>query len=500
MRDGRAGIEDVPDWLGQRAASLPDRPALITRDGSLTFAELDRQVAQTARRLAGLGMVEGSRVALLLRNGAPFVIMTHALARLGAVMVPLNTRLAAPEVTGQLAGSGATWLVHDDALAAAAEAAAAAVPGLVRLPLDEIARAREADGSLRSRIALGAVQGIIHTSATTGRAKGVMLSFGNHWWNAIASALNLGLDRNDRWLAPLPLYHVGGLAILWRSVIYGIPALVHEEFEPETVNRTIEAEGVTIVSVVSTMLTRMLDERGDRPYPPSLRCVLLGGGPAPAVLLERCLRSGVPVAPTYGLTEAASQVATLLPEVLPHRLGSVGKPLFSTEVKIEDGEILVRGPSVMLGYAGLPEETARALRGGWLHTGDMGYLDDEGYLYVTERTEDLIISGGENVYPAEVEAVLLNHPGIEDAGVVGLPDAEWGQIVAAALRLRPGVRMTDAEVRAFCRQHLAGYKVPRRIWFVTDLPRSASGKLIRRALRERVLATLAPPDSPEAGV
>lgn len=489
MKDGKAAAVTMPDWLGQRAAALGDRLALIAGDERLTFAELDLRVTQTARRLAGLGVAAGVRVGLLLRNGAPFVVLTHALVRLGAVMVPLNTRLAAPEVVWQLAGSRAAFLVHDHDLAPVAEAACRSVPGVASVSVRDVARVREADVPLYDRIDLSALQGIIHTSATSGRPKGVMLSFGNHWWNAVASAFNLGLDRGDRWLAPLPLFHVGGLAILWRSVIYGIPAVVHEGFDPEAVNRAIDEEGVTIVSVVSTMLRRMLDARGERPYPPSLRCVLLGGGPAPASLLDRCARLGVPAAPTYGLTEAASQVATLLPHDLPRRPGSAGKALFPTEIKIEEGEILVRGPAVMLGYAGLPDETARALRGGWLHTGDLGFLDDEGYLYVTERREDLIISGGENVYPAEVEAVLMAHEGVEDAGVIGLPDAEWGQAVAAAVRLRPGVRLTEADVQIFCRDRLAGYKIPRRVWFVDDLPRSPSGKVIRRMLRDQAPAS-----------
>jgi O-succinylbenzoic acid--CoA ligase len=208
----------------------------------------------------------------------------------------------------------------------------------------------------------------------------------------------------------LPLFHVGGLAILVRSAIYGIPALVHQSFDPAAANRAIDQDGVTIVSVVSAMLQRMLDERGDRPHPPALRCVLLGGGPAPRSLLEACVWRGVPVVQTYGLTEAASQVATLAPADALRKLGSAGQPLLPNELRIERegasasagqvGEILMRGPTVMCGYANRPEETARALQDGWLHTGDLGYLDDEGYLYVVSRRSDLIITGGENVYPA----------------------------------------------------------------------------------------------------
>jgi O-succinylbenzoic acid--CoA ligase len=329
---------------------------------------------------------------------------------------------------------------------------------------------------------------IIYTSGTTGRPKGAILTYGNHWWSAVASALNLGLQAEDCWLACLPLFHVGGLAILLRGVIYGTRVIVHERFEPVLVNRLIDEHGVTIVSVVSTMLERMLAERGERPYPASLRCILLGGGPAPRRLLEAAAGLGAPVVQTYGLTEAASQVATLAPQdalslsLSLGKLGSAGKPLMGTQIRIEsDGEIVVRGPTVSPGYFGHPPRSDP-----WLHTGDLGYLDEEGYLYVLDRRDDLIISGGENVYPAEVEATLLAHPAVQDAGVFGVPDAAWGSAVGAAVQLRPGASVGAEELIAFCRQDLAGFKVPKHLHFLPSLPRTAAGKLLRRALREQL--------------
>jgi O-succinylbenzoic acid--CoA ligase len=470
----------MADWLRQRAVTHASTPALIAGRDRVTFSELDRLVDRVAGQMAACGVTAGSRVMVLLPNGVPFVLLTHALVRLGGLMVPLNTRLAVPELVWQIRDARAAFIVHDDEAAVAAFAGQ--IPGVQMLSWPALTQVTPADVAPRPAIELATPQGILYTSATSGRPKGVLLSFGNHWWSAVASALNLGLRHDDRWLAPLPLFHVGGLAVLWRSVIYGITAMVHETFDPGTVNQAIDRDRVTIVSVVSTMLQRMLDARGGRAYPDTLRCVLLGGGPAPRPLLERCLRLGVPVAPTYGLTEAASQVATLRPDEVARRPGSSGQALFPTEVRIEDGEILVRGPSVMLGYVGRSDETARALRGGWLRTGDLGYLDDDGYLYVTERRDDLIVSGGENVYPAEVEAVLLSHPAVDDAGVVGLPDEEWGQIVAAAVKLRADAQAGPEELLAFCRERLARYKVPRYVWFTSELPRSPSGKLIRRLL------------------
>jgi o-succinylbenzoate---CoA ligase len=320
---------------------------------------------------------------------------------------------------------------------------------------------------------------VIYTSGTTGRPKGAILTYGNHWWSAIASALNLGLVPSDSWLACLPLFHVGGLSILLRSVIYGITAVVHSRFDAAAVNHAIDHDGVSTVSVVSRMLERMLSERGDRPFPSTLRCVLLGGGPAPLPLLERALVAGAPVVQTYGLTETASQVATLSPEDAVRKVGSAGKPLMGTQVQIgPDGEIWVRGPTVSPGYL---HEPPRA--DAWLRTGDLGYLDDEGYLSVLDRRDDLIVSGGENVYPAEVEAALLAHPAVEEAGVYGVPDAEWGARVAAAVVLRSGWVLSADEVSAFCGERLAGYKVPREVEFRAALPRNAAGKLVRRELR-----------------
>ncbi|HKX18423.1 MAG TPA: o-succinylbenzoate--CoA ligase [bacterium] len=494
---GPAGT--TTDWLRTQARALPQRLALVAGDARWTFAELDRRVDGTARRLASLGARDGARVALLLRNRAPYVVLAHALARLGAVMVPLNPRFAPAELTWQLADASPDVLVSEGDLTGRGIEASRSLQHLVHVAVGgtavpDLDAVPEADAPLRRCIDLAAVQGIVYTSATSGRPKGALLTFGNHWWSAIGSALRLGLHDDDRWLAPLALSHVGGLAIVWRSAIYGITMVLHEGFDPTAVNREIDEGGVTIVSVVAAMLERILEARGGRFFPPSLRCVLLGGGPASADLLAACRRLNAPVAGTYGLTETASQVATAGPEETARTPGSAGHPLLPTRVRIEMagraaavsevGEILVAGPTVMSGYAGRPEETAQVLRDGWLHTGDLGYLDGEGRLYVVDRRDDLIITGGENVYPAEVEGVLRGHPAVADAAVIAIPDPAWGQAVGAVVVLRPAASVTPEELRMFCEGRLARYKHPRRMWFVSTLPRSPGGKLLRRELRE----------------
>ena len=471
------------DWLTASATRVPDREALRVGGESWTYRELDRVVWNVARGLSASGLQAGDRVATLLPNGLVAALLPHALLRLGATLVPLNIRLAPSEIEWQLAHARPRFVVSDRTVAA----------GDARLvSAEEILRFKTASREPRAESRVPEAESplaIIYTSGTTGRPKGAMLTVGNFHASALASAQVLGVRDDDRWLAVLPLFHVGGLSILFRSAIQGTCAVVHERFDPADVNRAIDREGITMVSVVAVMWERLLDDRGDRPFPPTFRCALLGGGPAAPALLERCERLGVPVAQTYGLTEATSQVATLPPAGPVRRPGAAGRALPGIEIRVQadsgEGEILVRGAVVMKGYFDDPAATDAALRDGWLHTGDIGRMDEEGYLYVLDRRDDLIVSGGENVYPAEVEAALAEHPFVAEAAVIGVPDETWGQRVVAIVRFRdPAPPPDELGLRELCRRRLAGYKVPREITFVTEpLPRTASGKLQRSRLR-----------------
>ena len=291
----------------------------------------------------------------------------------------------------------------------------------------------------------------------------------------------------------MPLFHVGGLSILLRACLAGSAVVVQPGFDAQAVSAALDDLGITGVSLVATMLGRLLDARGERRAPPGLRRVLLGGGPASPALMARAHAAGYPLAPTYGLTEAASQVATRLPADVAPPFDERLSPLPGTEVRVVDtegrvlgsgeaGEICVRGATLMREYLGRPEATARALRRGWLQTGDLGILDDRGRLRVLDRRDDLIVSGGENIYPAEIEAVLNGHPAVREVAVVGQPDAEYGaRPMAWWVPLAPGSPAPDLE--AYCRARLAGFKVPRRFVSIAELPRNASGKLLRRELR-----------------
>jgi len=420
-------------WLLRAAARRPDREAV----NGVGYAELAHRAAEAAAGLHRRGVRPGDRVGLALPPGTDLVVLLHACWMAGAVVVPHDLRLTEAE----------------------RPAADHVVDRVEPRPVDGTA--------LRRDHVLAAPAVLLQTSGTSGAPKPVELSFGNLLWSAIGSGVALGTDPGERWLCALPLAHVGGLGIVVRSAIAATTALVHPGWDTERVLHALSHEEVTLISVVPTTLARLLDAGLRRP--PRLRCALAGGAPVPPALARRALDAGIPVAQTYGLTEAASQVTTAAPgDPEP----DAGPPLFCTRVRIApDGEIHVSGPTV----AGPP--------GRELATGDLGSLDPAGRLTVTGRKADTIVSGGENVAPAEVEAVLAEHPAVAEAAVLGRPHPEWGEAVVAQVVLRPGAHVTESELRRHAAARLAGFKVPKEIAFTSALPRTGSGKVLRRALR-----------------
>jgi O-succinylbenzoic acid--CoA ligase len=441
----------LDNWLAQRAETCPDRLAIRSGGTDLTYAELELEAASTARRLAAHGVRRDAVVALTLEPGPHYAAVLHGLMKLGAVAHPLNTRLAQPERV------------------AALERAKPALVLASHLDLP----ATEADMPLLGEHDLAAVHCRLETSGTSGHPRAIALTYGNFLWSAVGSAFNLGVDPGDRWLCCLPLYHVAGLSILMRSVIYGTGAVIHDGFDPDRVARSLEEDGVTLVSLVTTQLVALLERGVDLSGP---RAIVVGGGPVPLDVIEEAVGRGATVVQTYGMTESCSQVTTLAPAEARTRAGSAGRPLLTTHLRIQDGEILVQGPTVAPGTAD---------EDGWLHTGDLGRIDEDGFLYVEDRLDDVIVTGGENVLPAEVEAVLLRHPDVAEAAAVGRPDDRWQQAVTAVVVVRNGVKADAEQLREHCASELAGFKVPKRFEFVNALPRTASGKLRRRDLKER---------------
>jgi O-succinylbenzoic acid--CoA ligase len=439
----------LDDWLAQRSQSCPERTALLADGSEVGYAELEAEATWVARRLAAHGVRRGTTVAMTMHARREQVVLVHALMKLGAVLLPLGPRLSPSERAAIIADEEPAVDLDDAGELTQTEAD---LPLLGEHDMDDLACR-------------------VLTSGSTGVPDPVGLSYGNFLWSAVASGFNIGVEPDDRWLCCLPLSHISGLGIVMRSVIYGTTAVVHDGFDVDCVAESLQRDGITVVSLVATMLTRLLEAGADLSGP---RAILIGGGPVPEEPLEEAVGRGATVIQTYGLTEACSQVTTLAPSDARRKLGSAGRPLLTTHLRIQDGEILVQGPTVAPG---------RADADGWLHTGDLGHIDDEGFLYVDDRIDDMIVTGGENVVPAEVEKILLRHPEVADAAVVGREDPEWQQAVTAIVVLRDGSEATPDELRRHCAESLAGFKVPKRVELAAALPRTPSGKLMRRALR-----------------
>ncbi len=488
----------VEGWLHRAARTRPGSTAVCGPDGSRSYAELYAAALSGARSLSARGVAPGDRVAIALAPGLAFAEAFHACLHLGAVAVPVDVRLRAAERA--LVCDGAALVVGEPLSRGPDEGFSS---GAFALRDESSAIAAAAQGN---RHDLDAVAAVIHTSGTTSSPRPVELTYGNFLWSALGSAAALDRDPRERWLCALPVSHVGGLSVLVRSAIYATTAVIHPRFDTDQVLRALRGQDITLVSLVATTLTRLLDAGLERP--PVLRCALTGGGPVPAALIESARAAGVSVSLTYGLTEACSQVTTMplgpggpAMNVLKKDAARVrartrafmafentssseealldrphaGPPLFCTQVRIaEDGEIMVAGPTVA---------PASRDADGWLRTGDLGVLDEQGFLQVTGRKADTIVSGGENVAPAEVEAVLESHPDVLEAAVLPRPDPRWGEAVAAIVVRRPGSTLQGEALLAHCAARLARYKVPKQVDFTTEpLPRTRSGKLLRREL------------------
>ena len=491
----------------------PGKVALRHLDGSTerhwTFAQLADRIGRQGAALQARGVGPGDRVALLAPNDDALITLLNACWWLGAVACPLNVRWSVPELRFAVADCQARLLVADSQFAAQAAALADEAPIAA---CEDIASEGQALTPLEdTRTGGDALAAILYTGGTTGRSKGVMLTHANFWTASITRAAELNNLPDSVSLLVAPLFHVAGLGRLVGQSIAGGTCVTLPQFRAEVVLAAIERHGISDIIVVPTMLQALLDAPGfDGARLQSLNRIAFGAAPMPPDLLDRALAAW-PQAQffqAYGLTETAGAVCINLPD--NHRpangsdartlarLRSVGRAGLGAEIRVVDesfrelprgevGEIIVRGPMVTQGYWRLPEVTASAFADGWFRTGDGGRMDDDGYLFIADRLKDMIITGGENVCSAEVEAALRSHPAVTDAAVIGVPDARWGEAVHAVVVLSPSADLDPASagdvLKAWCREQLAGYKCPRGISFTDALPLSAAGKVLKTVLR-----------------
>lgn len=469
---------ETQNWLLKQAATLPNQIAIDDGNERLSFAELKKQVEVLVGKIDHLN--PGSRVGLLATNTLMSYKLALAIMCSGRTIVWLNWRLAGEELERQIKDSGLQLCLVENSLWRS---------GMTN-PFKSYSAflITNADpGELIPVFKSDWVASIMYTSGTTGKPKGVLQTFGNHFYSAVSSALNLGLSSADKWLCVAPIFHISGFSIIMRGLIYGMTVRLVEKFRAEEIERILANEAVTIMSVVPFMLKKLIQQQNKTNihYNSAFRCMLLGGGTIDRETLEICLQRSIPVVQCYGMTETCSQIIALRSADALLKLGSVGQPLFSTQLKLsKDGEILLKTPALTPDYLNLPDKLPSKMIDGWYRTGDIGHLDKEGYLYIDGRADEMLISGGENIFPQEVEQVYQRYPQINEVAVVGQNDSVWGQVpVAFVVSDR---RLSTTKLMNYGYEHLARYKVPQHYIFVSELPKNASGKIRRFMLREKL--------------
>ena len=490
----------LPDLIAGAVSRNPARACVVAGKRSLTFAEVDNRASHLAGALEARGAGGGARVALLARNEPEYFEIQLAAQRAGALLVPLNYRLAAPELRAIVADCEPAVMIHGSECAD--QAAELGVPITWELGPAYESVLGDCEEPLEARpLDSGLACTILYTSGTTGRSKGAVISNGALWARVNLFAVELSVAPGDTLLFPIPLFHTSS-ALAYAFTYLGCTVTLMREFDAEGAVAALRDHRVSHAVFVPTMLGRVVEHLIAEPTRlECLRRVMYGGSAVAPDLLRRAFTAlGCDFVQGYGLTEAIN--ATVLrppdhdPDGKPELLASAGTPAVSYEMRIVDpdgrelgpgevGEIVLRGPAVMDGYWQSPGDTATAMRGGWLHTGDLGRRSSDGYLYITDRLKDVIVSGGENVYSREVEDALYSHPGVWEAVVVGIPSPAWGESVHAEVVPRPGASIDPDELIAHCRERLAGYKTPKSVTVVDELPKSASGKILKREVRQK---------------
>ncbi len=499
--------------LAKRAWMSPGLEGLVDTGTGMrfTFDELNRRSNRTVNLARNLGVKPGDRVALLLVNGVEFVESFFALAKMGAVVVPLNWRLVADELAFILKDSGAGVLIYGGEFAEVVGALQSRGPGATAvtqwvqvggaaLPpfAQSYAAPQEAFADVEPEI--GAEEEdllyIMYTSGTTGLPKGAMHTHNSAIWTCISSGPTIDQRYRDRYLLALPLFHVGALTPMTTCVYCGMTAVVMKAFDPLRAWELIEREKINVMLAVPSMLNFMLQVPNHQSYDHSgLRWIMSGAAPVPVAFIEAYAKIGIEIHQIYGLTECCGPACLTSPEDALRKAGSTGKAFFHTDVRVVDtagndvapnvpGEVIIKCKHLMKGYWNRPEATADAIRDGWLYTGDVATVDDEGFVYIQDRTKDMIITGGENVYPAEIENVILRHPMVKEVAVIGQSSAKWGESPLAIV-VRGDGSLTERDIIDHCKGKLAPFKLPKTVRFIDVIPRNPTGKVLKRVLREQ---------------
>ncbi len=507
--------EGIGSWPERHLRVTPRAPAVWFEGSTTTHGEFALRVRRAAGALADLGVRAGDRVGVLSANHPAMLESLFAAAQLGAIWVPVNGRLTPPEIAFVLEDAGTEVVLHGREHGTTVDRLRPLLPAVRAWVAIEPPVSGSA-GSPDWETLLSAAEAtprdtpvtaddpclVMYTSGTTGKPKGAVLTHGNLTWAGLSNALDFGLSAADRALAMAPLFHIGGLqGMLLPTLLRGGSAVVVRGFDAAAVLEVIEQQRVTAFFAVATMLDAMARDPGFAARDlSSVRSIGAAGAPLPVPLLRTWLDRGVLVQQAYGMTESAASGTILESSAATSRIGSAGRPQSFLDVRVvrpdgtetapgEIGEVVLRGRTIMAGYWGRPDATAEVLRDGWYHSGDAGSLDEDGYLTIRDRYKDMIISGGENVYPAEVESALLELPGVQEAAVIGVPDDRWGEVGLALVVPTPGSVLDEASLTAALRERLAGFKVPKQFRFTDGLPKTASGKIRKPALRQQYALT-----------
>lgn len=501
---------NVGEWIKKWSILQPHKEALYFEDRPITYIKFNHRINQLSHLLLNIGIEKGDRVAVLLHNSPSYLELFFALSKIGAILVPLNWRLAGPELEFILRDSGSRLIIFEPEF----EKVIASLRSCLKLPNgnyisvgsphpDWAIEYEEAIASYPIHEPFEAPSAgdedphlLMYTSGTTGVPKGAVLSHRKTFFNVLNADIIYHLTSRDIMIVSRPMFHSGGLLVESAPILYkGGTLILKKRFRPEEILEAVERYRVTILELAATVYQFILQQCDLSRYDlRSVHCYFTGGERIPVSMLKEYLQKGIAISQIFGQTEAST--ITFLPsERAIEKIGSVGLPVFHGEVRIVDkegkevgpeevGEIIIRGPTLMNGYWNRPDLTAETIRDGWLYTGDLAKKDKEGYLYIVDRERDMYISGGENVYPAEIEKVLFTHPKVLDVAIIGVPDGKWGEVGKAYLVLKPGERMNEEEAIAYLQEKIAKYKIPKYIEFVQQLPKTASGKIQKYILKE----------------